>query len=344
MAKHDAPPSSSRRSRARATPAHHGGAWKVAYADFVTAMMAFFLLLWLLNVTTDVQKRGIADYFEPTISSKSESGAGGVLGGLTIGSPGAQAVPTSSPDVSSPPRWRCASPTTATTATTAAAPRPTPDKDDQAAQAERQADRRQGARSANSPRARKSASRRPRRLLKDAIKDVPELAKLAKNLLIDDTPEGLRIQLVDQDKQPMFPLGSAEMLDPAKKLMALVAQVVQQPAEQDRDQRPYRFDALFDRAANTPTGSCRPTAPMPAGANSSPTACRPSRITRIVGLADREPLRPRRSRLAAQPPHQHRAAARGEERRRRPGSARSSATGGLGTWRVPSGAAARASP
>ena len=42
---------------------HHGGAWKVAYADFVTAMMAFFLLLWLLNVTTDIQKRGIADYF-----------------------------------------------------------------------------------------------------------------------------------------------------------------------------------------------------------------------------------------------------------------------------------------
>src|SRR3954447_6291645 len=60
---------------------HHGGAWKVAYADFVTAMMAFFLLLWLLNVTTDVQKRGIADYFEPTISWKQEtSGAGGLLG------------------------------------------------------------------------------------------------------------------------------------------------------------------------------------------------------------------------------------------------------------------------
>src|ERR1700733_15834581 len=76
---------------------HHGGAWKVAYADFVTAMMAFFLLLWLLNVTTDVQKRGIADYFEPSISSKSQSGAGGVLGGLTIGSPGAQAVPLSQP-------------------------------------------------------------------------------------------------------------------------------------------------------------------------------------------------------------------------------------------------------
>src|ERR1700674_117560 len=77
--------------------AHHGGAWKVAYADFVTAMMSFFLLLWLLNVTTDVQKRGIADYFEPTISSQSQSGAGGVLGGMTIGSPGSQSLPLSQP-------------------------------------------------------------------------------------------------------------------------------------------------------------------------------------------------------------------------------------------------------
>ncbi|MEO1001108.1 MAG: flagellar motor protein MotB, partial [Pseudomonadota bacterium] len=46
---------------------HHGGAWKVAYADFVTAMMAFFLLMWLLNATTEAQRKGIADYFSPTI-------------------------------------------------------------------------------------------------------------------------------------------------------------------------------------------------------------------------------------------------------------------------------------
>src|SRR5215469_3160874 len=78
--------------------AHHGGAWKVAYADFVTAMMAFFLLLWLLNVTTDVQKRGIADYFEPTIASKSNSGAGGLLGGLTVGNPGSQEIPLAQPN------------------------------------------------------------------------------------------------------------------------------------------------------------------------------------------------------------------------------------------------------
>ena len=46
---------------------HHGGAWKVAYADFVTAMMAFFLLLWLLGATTEKQRKGIADYFAPTL-------------------------------------------------------------------------------------------------------------------------------------------------------------------------------------------------------------------------------------------------------------------------------------
>src|ERR1700744_4552327 len=76
---------------------HHGGAWKVAYADFVTAMMSFFLLLWLLNVTTDVQRKGIAAYFSPASISKSESGAGGMFGGQTIPSPGAQVSDSSPP-------------------------------------------------------------------------------------------------------------------------------------------------------------------------------------------------------------------------------------------------------
>src|SRR4249919_579299 len=70
---------------------HHGGAWKVAYADFVTAMMAFFLLMWLINTTTPEQKRGIADYFAAQNISKSTSGAGGVLGGTVFGAEGARA-------------------------------------------------------------------------------------------------------------------------------------------------------------------------------------------------------------------------------------------------------------
>ena len=64
--------------------AHHGGAWKVAYADFVTAMMAFFLLLWLLQATTEEQKLGIADYFAPASVARSKSGADGILGGRTF--------------------------------------------------------------------------------------------------------------------------------------------------------------------------------------------------------------------------------------------------------------------
>src|SRR5581483_3411291 len=56
---------------------HHGGAWKVAYADFVTAMMAFFLLMWLINTTSPEQKRGIADYFAPASVSETTSGSKG---------------------------------------------------------------------------------------------------------------------------------------------------------------------------------------------------------------------------------------------------------------------------
>jgi chemotaxis protein MotB len=64
---------------------HHGGAWKVAYADFVTAMMAFFMLMWLLNATTEQQRKGIADYFTPTIPINRVSGGGnGALGGESI--------------------------------------------------------------------------------------------------------------------------------------------------------------------------------------------------------------------------------------------------------------------
>ncbi len=64
---------------------HHGGAWKVAYADFVTAMMAFFLLMWLLGATNEKQRKGIADYFNPTIPINKVSGGGsGAFGGDSL--------------------------------------------------------------------------------------------------------------------------------------------------------------------------------------------------------------------------------------------------------------------
>jgi len=64
---------------------HHGGAWKVAYADFVTAMMAFFMLMWLLNATSEQQRAGLADYFTPTITINRSSGGGeGMFGGESV--------------------------------------------------------------------------------------------------------------------------------------------------------------------------------------------------------------------------------------------------------------------
>lgn len=74
-----------RRKKVYAADGHHGGAWKVAYADFVTAMMAFFLLMWLLNATTEEQRKGIADHFSPNIPIAAVSGGGAdALNGDTI--------------------------------------------------------------------------------------------------------------------------------------------------------------------------------------------------------------------------------------------------------------------
>ena len=70
------PPTIIKRKKVVVGGGHHGGAWKVAYADFVTAMMAFFLMLWLLGATTDEQRKGLADYFAPTYSIRNVSGGG----------------------------------------------------------------------------------------------------------------------------------------------------------------------------------------------------------------------------------------------------------------------------
>jgi chemotaxis protein MotB len=266
---------------------HHGGAWKVAYADFVTAMMAFFLLLWLLNVTTDVQKRGIADYFEPTISSKSQSGAGGVLGGLTIGSPGSQSIPLSQPSLQIA-RQALRQPDEGDEGNEGGSASD-PQDDDAAQQQVKPLD--------DQELEKQFAQREDKRfkiaeqMLREAVKDVPELAKLADNLIIEDTPEGLRIQLVDQDRQPMFPLGSAEMLDPAKKLMALVSQVVQ------RLPNKISISGHTDSAAYAPGGKYTNWELSTDRANASrrefiTDGVSPDRIARVQGLADREPLVP----------------------------------------------------
>ncbi len=74
-----------KRKKVVAGDGHHGGAWKVAYADFVTAMMAFFMLMWLLNATTEKQRKGLADYFSPKVPIARVSGGGeGAFGGESL--------------------------------------------------------------------------------------------------------------------------------------------------------------------------------------------------------------------------------------------------------------------
>ncbi|MBN8293320.1 OmpA family protein [Rhodobacter sp. NTK016B] len=81
----DAAPIIIKRKKVIAGGGHHGGAWKVAYADFVTAMMAFFLMMWLLGATTESQRRGLADYFNPSVPvHRIASGGEGMFGGTDI--------------------------------------------------------------------------------------------------------------------------------------------------------------------------------------------------------------------------------------------------------------------
>jgi chemotaxis protein MotB len=282
---------------------HHGGAWKVAYADFVTAMMAFFLLLWLLNVTTDVQKRGIADYFEPSLSVKSEhSGSGGILAGKAIGKPGAMPRDSVAPSVAMPiPAER--QPDEGDDGEEAGNPSKLEQADDpQQAEKTQPGDKTDRADFAarldkiTEAAAAKSAAEREERqfaaaefALRQAMQDIPDLQNLAENLVVDRTPEGLRIQIVDQDKTSMFALGSSEMAEPAKKLMALVTQVVQ------RLPNKLSVSGHTDATPFTRTGNYGNWELSADRANASRRALLAAglpaeRIARVVGLADRDPM------------------------------------------------------
>jgi chemotaxis protein MotB len=232
--------------------AHHGGAWKVAYADFVTAMMAFFLLLWLLNATTEEQRHGIANYFQPSLVSEGASGSNGLLGGRTLASEGAMTDSMGPPTI-----------TVQSAAAQAVVGRSTDDSEEEAeeategetpppdeaeaAAAEARADEaiedpEEGeAEDEETPRkdkvTDKAALARVAKLeeqqfkeaeadLRAAITDIPALQKLAENLVIDRTPEGMRIQIVDQANVSMFPVGSSEMFDQTHELLRQVAAVV----------------------------------------------------------------------------------------------------------------------
>jgi chemotaxis protein MotB len=188
---------------------HHGGAWKVAYADFVTAMMAFFLLMWLINTTDPEQKRGIAEYFAPASVSATTSGSGGILGGTSLGDDGSKSSGTNS-------------------VITELAPEAPPDAPQDVGQnsnlgsASEEALREEIERREAAEFASAAAS------LRQAMQSMPELAELSKQLIVDQTPEGLRIQLVDQEGRSMFDANSARPNARAQLLLRAVSRVINQ--------------------------------------------------------------------------------------------------------------------
>ncbi|NIK89755.1 chemotaxis protein MotB [Rhizomicrobium palustre] len=195
--------------------AHHGGAWKVAYADFVTAMMAFFLLMWLINTTTPEQKRGIADYFAPQSISQTVSGAGGVLGGKVMGQETARAGGATSMFQKNSPPSKNSSEKSAQNGSSQGGSNSSENASDTNANAEAQSSSTQNGDFAHAAEA-----------IRQAIADNPDIAQLSKQVMVDQTPDGMRIQLVDQDGRPMFQQGTSTPMPYTRKLLETIAKVI----------------------------------------------------------------------------------------------------------------------
>lgn len=190
----------------------HGGAWKVAYADFVTAMMAFFLLLWLLNVTTESTKQGISDFYEPVGISKVQTGSGGSLAGLSLNAEEALK------SAGSPPSIKAAMPTfgavkTGTTDEKRKLPESREGGDTKGSNAKRdKVDNQQFEITAES--------------LRKAVQEISEISDLRESLLIGITPEGLRIMLFDQQNTRLFAVGNSELTEKGERLFAIISSVL----------------------------------------------------------------------------------------------------------------------
>ncbi len=228
------------KKKKKAHAAHHGGAWKVAYADFVTAMMAFFLMLWLLNSTTQVQRSGISNYFAPASVARTTSGAGGVLGGKTVTMDGPQqgmgaplGVPEPMPPLekegaeaefqdkinAGPSDFRTENPDSSgktndpTNAKTndPTKPRSKPTEEEIKALIRKRED---------------AAFEKVQNEIKRTLETVPGLRKLGDHLLLETTEEGLRIQIIDRNKTSMFARGSSVPYQHTRQLLEAVAHAV----------------------------------------------------------------------------------------------------------------------
>ena len=239
---------------------HHGGAWKVAYADFVTAMMAFFLLMWLLGATTEKQRKALADYFAPTlVTQKSESAGGsGFFGGDSI--------------VSVDKYPHRAGQTGTRTMTI---PR----------------DAKGGPKEASGPGGEKKQFDKLKVSLAEKLKANGNLRRFARNIRFTETTEGLRIDMVDEADFTMFITGTDQLTPNAAKLLQQVAAAVKEASNGlvirgHTDAMPYSKGAGMNNwQLSTARAEVTRLYLMRASVD-------PSRINRIEGVADREPYIP----------------------------------------------------
>jgi chemotaxis protein MotB len=243
---------------------HHGGAWKVAYADFVTAMMAFFLLMWLLSATTDTQRKGLADYFSPNnLLSHASSGTGQPFGGHTPYENDSLASDqgTVQVTVGNRPAVDMTEDGDDPVSTNSHHARegdgvgigPVADDMDQDDVPDPKSRGQSGRRQANGPGGplieqhdgqpqihapgevdlqaalrlkEKATFEQAAQQIRSAVESDPALADLTKQLAVDMTPDGLRVEIMDEVKLPMFPSGSAVPNDRTRLLIQKIVPVL----------------------------------------------------------------------------------------------------------------------
>lgn len=174
---------------------HHGGAWKIAYADFVTAMMAFFLLMWLLGSTTKADLQGISEYFKTPLKVAMQGGSGAGASDSVLKGGGNDMTK----------------------------------KQGQIRKADNiEGKKRPDLKTAKEEVAKADAKnlRELKRRIEEAIEASKTLQQFKKQLLLDITTEGLRIQVVDEQNRPMFASSKAELQPYARQILHEIGQLL----------------------------------------------------------------------------------------------------------------------
>lgn len=275
---------------------HHGGSWKIAYADFVTAMMAFFLLMWLINVTSEEQRRGIANFFDPFHAGSKVSGNQGVMGGLSIKEKEGQLEDSTSRITVKPAPLR-------EKGKGGEVAGESKDREDDASKFAGMTEEEKQkiiakqdieskliqTKTYKNKEEEEKAFKDISDQVKQAMEAVPELKELNNNIKIEETKEGLRINIIDQNNQSMFPSGSSRMYKQMQQILTQVAHAIKDVPNKieisgHTDAVPYTNNSLFSNwELSTERGNATRRVLAESGINDN-------RFDAVLGKADRDPF------------------------------------------------------